>query len=96
MASNRHPGKREYRRLSQEANVYVRNIDKLAVINDVLYGIVNDGKGLEWQQLVLPLSHRERAMAGLHDKVGHLGTQNTLRIARQRFFSPLMASDIEA
>ena len=96
MASNHHPVKREYRQLSREAKVYVRNIDKLAVINGVLYRIVNDEKGLEWQQLVLPLSHRERAMAGLHDEVGHLGTQNTLRIARQRFFWPLMASDIEA
>ena len=96
MASNHNRGKREYRRLSREAKVYVHNIDKLTVINGFVYLIVNDEKGLEWQQLVLPLSHRERAMSGLHDEVGHLGTQNTLSIAWQRFFCPVMASDIEA
>ena len=35
MVSNHNPGKREYRRLSREAKVYVRNIDKLTVINGV-------------------------------------------------------------
>ena len=37
-------------------------------------------------QLVLPLSHRQKAMAGCHDQIGHLGQDRVLELLRDRFF----------
>ena len=37
-------------------------------------------------QLVLPLSHRQKAMAGCHDQLGHLGQDRVLELLRDRFF----------
>ena len=37
-------------------------------------------------QLVLPLSHRQKAMAGCHDQIGHLGQDKVLELLRDRFF----------
>ena len=36
-------------------------------------------------QLVLPLSHRPKAMAGCHDQVGHLGQDRVLELLRDFF-----------
>ena len=45
-------------------------------------------------QLVLPLSHRPKAMAGCHDLVGHLGQDRVLELLRDRFFWPGMHMDV--
>ena len=37
-------------------------------------------------QLVLPLSHRQKAMAGCDDQIGHLGQDRVLELLRDRFF----------
>ena len=37
-------------------------------------------------QLVLPLSHRQKAMAGCHDQIGHLGQDRVLELLRDRCF----------
>ena len=37
-------------------------------------------------QLVLPLSHRQKAMAGCHDQIGNLGQDRMLELVRVRFF----------
>ena len=52
---------------------------------------VNDKARL---QLILPLSHRPKAMAGCHDLVGHLGQDRVLELLRDRFFWPGMHMDI--
>ena len=44
---------------------------------------VNDRARL---QLVLLLSHRQMAMAGFHDQIGHLGQDRVLELLRDRFF----------
>ena len=80
---------------SPELKIYLREFTKLRVIDGVLFRWVTDEKGMAWQQLVLPRSHRLRAIVGLHDEVSHAGLQTTLRLARQRFFWPYMASNIE-
>ena len=44
---------------------------------------VNDRARL---QLVLPFSHRQKAMAGCHDQIGHLGQDRVLELLRDRSF----------
>ena len=78
-----------------EMKVYLRERNKLKVIEGVLYREVTDEKGLKWRQLVIPKTHREWALYGVHDEVGHRGTQATLRLARQRFYWPFMSNWIE-
>ena len=45
-------------------------------------------------QLVLPHSHRQKAMAGCHDQIGHLGQDRVLERLRDRFFWPGMQMDV--
>ena len=52
---------------------------------------VNDRARL---QLVPPLSHRPKAMAGCHDQVGHLGQDRVLELLRDRFYWPGMHMDV--
>ena len=43
-------------------------------------------------QLVLPAVHREVALRGCHDEVGHLGLECMLDLKHDRFFWPCMAA----
>ena len=43
--------------------------------------------------LVVPPSHRQRAMEGCHDQVGHLGQDRVLDLLRDRFYWPGMYVD---
>ena len=45
-------------------------------------------------QLVLPISHRQKAMAGCHDQIGQLGQDRVLELLRDRFFWPGMHMDV--
>ena len=45
-------------------------------------------------QLVLPLSHRQKAMADCHDQIGHVGQGRVLELQRDRFFWPGMQIDV--
>ena len=44
--------------------------------------------------LVVPPSHRQRAMEGCHDQVGHLGQDRVLDLLRDRFYWPGMYVDV--
>ena len=46
-------------------------------------------------QVVLPLKHRQLVYIELHEKLAHLGSDRVLELARQRFFWPKMARDIQ-
>ena len=46
-------------------------------------------------QLVLPLKHRDMVYDALHTKMGHLGSERTFQLARQRVYWPGMEGDIE-
>lgn len=47
------------------------------------------------KQLVLPLKHRPIALKYLHNEMGHVGTERVLHLARERFYWPFMAKEIE-
>ena len=89
------PSRRDLNRAHPEFRVLTREFDKLRCVDGVLYRFVKDERGLDWQQLVVPASHRNVAKKGLHDEIGHCGFHNSIRLARQRFFWPFMASSIE-
>ena len=78
-----------------ELKIYIRQFPKLKLINNVLYRWVTDEKGMSWQQLVVPPSHRIHALTGLHNDISHAGLQTTMRLARQRVFWPYMMTSFE-
>ena len=45
-------------------------------------------------QLVLPPSHRTKAITGCHDQVGHLGQDRVLELLRDWFYWPSMHTDV--
>ena len=45
-------------------------------------------------QLVLPPSHRTKAITGCHDQVGHLGQDRVLELLRDWFYWPRMHTDV--
>ena len=47
-------------------------------------------------QLVLPPKNHHSALYGLHDRMGHLGVDRTIDLARDRFYWPKMADDIQS
>ena len=49
-------------------------------------------KKIIWQ-LVIPKTHRHKAILGCHDEVGHQGKVRTLSLLRERFFWPNMQVD---
>ncbi len=49
----------------------------------------------ERKQLVLPSKYRTLAFEHLHDRMGHVGTERVLSLARDRFNWPFMKAEIE-
>ena len=45
-------------------------------------------------QLALPIAYRQKAMAGCHDQIGHLGQDRVLELLRDRFYWPGMLMDV--
>ena len=70
---------------------FLREYGKLCLNQDGLLVRTVDGRR---QQIVLPLSHRKIAYHELHVKMGHLGAERTVSLARERFFWPGMEKDI--
>lgn len=50
---------------------------------------------IQVKQLVLPLKYRPIALKCLHNEMGHVGTERVLHLARERFYWPFMAKEIE-
>ena len=78
--------------MSSDLKAFLRIRKQFKLKQGVLYRRtrVNDRAKL---QLVLPLSHRPKAMAGCHDQVGHLGQDRVLELLRDRFYWPGMHMD---
>ena len=95
VARGERPTKADLANSSADLKVYVREFDKLTLKDGILYRHVTDEKGMEWFQLVIPPSHHERAIQGIHDEVAHTGCHSALKLARQRFFWPYMSQKIE-
>ena len=79
--------------MSSDIKAFLRIRKQFKLKQSLLYrkSQVNDRARL---QLVLPLSHRQKAMAGCHDQIGHLGQDRVLELLRDRFFWPGMQMDV--
>lgn len=88
------PSFREANLEHPSVKLLLREWRKLELRDNVLYRKWVERGNLVYQ-LVLPEQFRERALQGVHDDVGHLGSERALHLARARFFWPRMARDIE-
>uniref|UniRef100_A0A3P9KGV5 Gypsy retrotransposon integrase-like protein 1 n=1 Tax=Oryzias latipes TaxID=8090 RepID=A0A3P9KGV5_ORYLA len=94
LEKSKKPTPREIRLEHPEVKLLLRQWHKLGLRGGVLYRQwVDHGKPV--YQLVLPQSFRQRALQGIHDEIGHLGAERALHLARNRFYWPGMAKDIE-
>lgn len=78
------------KRVSEAARRLLHEWSRLCLDHDLLYRSVNEHK-----QLVLPAKYKTLALKYLHDEMGHVGTERVLHLARERFYWPLMAKEIE-
>lgn len=75
--------------------VWVREWSKLFLDSDrILRRRVKEPGGTELIQLALPSKYRETIYQELHQKMGHLGADRVISLARERFFWPFMSRDI--
>ena len=79
--------------MSSDLKAFPRIRKQFKLTQGILYwkSQVNDKARL---QLVLPLSHRPKVIAGCHDQVGHLGQDRVLELLRDKFFWPGMQMDV--
>ena len=79
---------------SESLKLLLHQWDKLIVQDGVLYRKTMASDKSDRLQLVLPSSHQDEAFHGLHNDVGHPGTERTLDLIRQRFYWPKMGDSI--
>ena len=79
--------------MPSEMKALIRNRAQLTLKHGVLYK--NKKVNARTKQLpVIPQSHRQRAIEGCHDQVGHLGQDRVLDLLRDRFYWPGMHADV--
>lgn len=80
------PSRRERAKEPIGAVKLLKNWEKLAVRNGVLYRVAKNAMTKKKTYLyIVPVSLRSRVLKGIHDEAGHQGQQRTLYLARQRF-----------
>lgn len=72
-----------------------REMNKLLVVDDLLYRVKERPPGTEVRQLVLPSEYVPMVLKSLHDESGHLGVEKTSELIRDRFYWPKMGAEIE-
>lgn len=85
----------EKRHESRDVCLLWKERPRLIFIDKVLYRQVSNQVGQCHYQLVIPESHREMALEGVHDQTGHMGYERTLELARARFYWPKIAAAVE-
>ena len=79
--------------LSKEGKVLLWARESLVLRNGVLYK-KRRMSDADTFQLVLPRTHRQQALMGCHDQVGHVGRDHTLGLVRERFYWPGMTGEV--
>ena len=73
--------------MSSDLKAFLRISKQFKLKQGILYGKAQVNNNYRARlQLVLPLSHRQKVMAGCHDQIGHLGQDRVLGLLRDRFF----------
>ena len=84
------PNRSEWQKLSNRSKLLFRQWQKLSVVDGILTRNLSDR-----HQIVIPESLHQLVYTELHEKMGHLGVERVLDLARRRFFWPHMAADID-
>lgn len=71
-----------------------RESSKFQVKRGLLFRVTKRPSGREVSQLILPVKYRQMVLKSVHDEAGHLGTERTIELIKDRFYWPKMASDI--
>ena len=79
--------------MPSESKALIRNRKLLTLKHGVLYKRSKVDARTK-HLLVVPPSHRQRALEGCHDQVGHLGQDRVLDLLRDRFYWPGMHVDV--
>ena len=87
---NARPDRREWQAFSSRTKLLFRQWKALSVVGGILVRTVGDRN-----QIVLPESMHSLVYTELHQKMGHLGVERVLDLARRRFFWPHMGADID-
>ena len=84
----------ECKPFEKELKVFAKEQSRLRIYDDVLYRCseVSDELVL---QLVIPPSHRDIALQGIHEDLFHVGLKESLVQLKSRFFWPFMNLDLE-
>lgn len=86
----------ERKQLSHECVTLLRQWDKVAREQGLMYRIVQDPKLGELKQLLLPATLKNKVITSLHDDMGHQGLERSLQLTRERCYWPRMYSDVES
>ena len=84
------PDRRKWQELSTRSKLLFRQWKKLVIREGVLVRETTQAV-----QIVLPQSLHNLVFVELHQKMGHLGLERVVDLARKRFFWPHMAADID-
>ena len=90
VATGTRPDRRDWKMLSGRSKQLFRQWKKLAIANGVL--VRHTSQNI---QIILPEKLHGLVFIELHEKMGHLGLERVLDLARRRFFWPHMAADID-
>ncbi|PIO32203.1 hypothetical protein AB205_0160660 [Aquarana catesbeiana] len=80
----------------KEALLLHKEWDRLQSLQGVVYRRGPSEDPEEKWQLLLPEKHRETVLIALHDCHGHLGSERTLQLIRDRFYWPYMRKEVES
>ena len=85
------PSQEQLRLENSSVRTAMHEWNKLKIEHDgILYR-----KTSEREQLVLPLKYHRLVLRHLHEEMGHVGANRVIELARERFYWPHMARDIE-
>ena len=83
------PSKQEWKEISYQSKLLMKQYHKSKLVKDVLIRSTS-----EYDQIMLPSIMQDVVYTQLHKKMGHLGTEKVVDLARQRFYWPGMYKDI--
>ncbi len=87
--------RREWANINSRTVSLFKQWDKLKIVDGILYRVTQDPHSKhKLYQLVLPSSHKDQALTGLHDLPDHQGQARTTYLTHQCFFWPGMGHDI--
>ena len=77
-----------------DLKAFLRIRKQFKLKHDILYRQSQVNNNRARLQLLLPIEYRQKAMAGCHDQIGHLGQDRVLELLRDRFYWPGMHMDV--